>query len=278
MISMRLLDLYCCAGGASRGYHQAGFTDIVGVDNEPQKRYPFTFVQADALAYLEKWGHEFDFVHASPPCQAYTQLRAVCGNREYPDLVAETRDMLRFVGVPYVIENVPGAPLDTTVMLCGTMFGLHTGDAQLAMFGLREGYAELRRHRLFESSLMLMSPGACRHGKSVIGVYGCTARNPQLYMQKYPYRTISVHGTHPRDPGAERRKYRPKVITVTGHTPNVVYNKIRETSSVAQAREAMGIEWMTMAELSQAIPPAYTRWIGEQVLRNLCAKGGVPHE
>lgn len=252
---MRLLDLFCGAGGAALGYRQAGFTAIVGVDKEPQKHYPFDFVQADALAYVEKFGHEFDAIHASPPCQAYTKLRAVAGNREYPDLVTGTRDMLRYVGLPYVIENVPGAPLDVTLMLCGTMFGLHTGDAQLGMFGIREGYAELRRHRLFESNLMLTPPGHCRHHGAVIGVYGSIPYNPARYR-------------------AEQRKVKPRTITVTGQTAqqNVVHNTIRETYSVDQAREAMGISWMIMAELSQAIPPDYTRYIGEQILRHLDAR------
>lgn len=236
---MRLLDLYCGAGGAAMGYYQAGFKHIVGVDNEPQRRYPFIFVQADALAYLEKWGREFDFIHASPPCQAYSVLKGMT-TKKHPELVTETREGLQASRKPYVIENVPGAPLHASLLLCGSMFGLGTGDAQL------------RRHRLFECSMLIMAPGYCDHGGRPIGVYGRT----------------------PRDPEIESRRRKPKTITVTGSTPqqNVVRNQIRETFSVNQAREAMGISWMSMAELSQAIPPAYTRYIGEQVLLHLRAK------
>jgi DNA (cytosine-5)-methyltransferase 1 len=132
----RLLDLFCCAGGAGMGYHRAGF-DVVGVDIEPQKNYPFEFHQADALEYLEGHGHEFDAIHASPPCQAYSVstegLRN--GGKEYPDLLGPTREALEALGKPYVIENVPGAPMRADYELCGCYFGL-----------------QLRRERWFETN------------------------------------------------------------------------------------------------------------------------------
>lgn len=142
---MRLLDLYCGAGGAAVGYHRAGFTDIVGVDNRPQPQYPFTFVQADALEYVAAYGVEFDLIHASPPCQFYTVIKSLHEGRVYPDLILATRLALDKTEVPYIIENVPGAPLVNPLTLCGTMFGL-----------------KLIRHRLFECSTPVwFAPFAC---------------------------------------------------------------------------------------------------------------------
>lgn len=131
---MRILDLFCGAGGAAAGYHQALHAEIVGVDIDPQPRYPFTFIQADAMTYpLEG----FDLIHASPPCQRYSDLAKRNGNADaWPDLIAPIRERLIASGTPYVIENVEGAPLIDPVMLCGTMF-----------HGLR-----VLRHRLFEAN------------------------------------------------------------------------------------------------------------------------------
>lgn len=146
----RLLDLFCCAGGAGKGYADAGF-DVVGVDISPQPNYPFEFHQGDALRYLMDHGHEFDAVHASPPCQGYLNLAAV--NRalgrpaDHEHLIWATRKTLLSVGKPYVIENVADASkhLIDPVRICGTGLGL-----------------PLRRHRLFESNLPLEGI-ACDH-------------------------------------------------------------------------------------------------------------------
>lgn len=137
----RLLDLFCCAGGASMGYHLAGF-DVVGVDIDPQPHYPFDFHQADAMTFDLRG---FDFIAASPPCQAYTLCQRIRDN-EHPDLVAPTRERLKAAGVPYVIENVPGAPLVNPIELCGAMFGLRT-----------------YRHRLFECSFPMQAPPHPEH-------------------------------------------------------------------------------------------------------------------
>lgn len=142
----RLLDLFSCAGGAGMGYHRAGF-EVVGVDIAPQPHYPFEFVQGDALEYLAEHGHEFDAIHASPPCQAFTRAQKIMGNT-HPDLVEPTRDALVRLGRPWIIENVEGSPLRDPVMLCGTMFS-----------GLR-----VYRHRLFESNVLLSAP---EHGAHV---------------------------------------------------------------------------------------------------------------
>jgi DNA (cytosine-5)-methyltransferase 1 len=145
----RLLDLFCGAGGAAMGYHRAGF-DVVGVDIQPQPNYPFEFVQDDALALMSTWPWwdepPFDAIHASPPCQAYTDLKARHRHIDHPDLVEPTQDLLRSTGLPYVIENVPGAPLLDPITICGSSVGLG-----------------VRRHRLFETNWSLMAP-SCAHG------------------------------------------------------------------------------------------------------------------
>ncbi|MEV5170895.1 SAM-dependent methyltransferase [Streptomyces flaveolus] len=122
----RLLDLFCCQGGAAKGYADAGF-DVTGVDIAPQPRYPFRFIQADAIAYVLAHGTEFDFIHASPPCQHDSDCQRIQG-RAHPDLIAPTRAALQSTGRPWVIENVGGAvpKLREPVMLCGPMFGLET--------------------------------------------------------------------------------------------------------------------------------------------------------
>jgi DNA (cytosine-5)-methyltransferase 1 len=140
----KLLDLFCCQGGAGMGYHKAGF-EVTGVDISPQPRYPFTFVQADAIEYLNAHASEFDAVHASPPCQAHTNAQKIMNNA-HPDLIEPTRYALRELGVAYVIENVPGAPLKNPFELCGAMFGLGT-----------------YRHRLFETSFHVAAPEHPKH-------------------------------------------------------------------------------------------------------------------
>ncbi len=232
----KLLDLFCGAGGAAMGYHRAGF-EVVGVDIKAQPHYPFEFHQADAMTYpLEG----FDVIHASPPCQHYTSLKAMWNRREHPDLVAPVRDRLITSGLPWVIENVPGAPMENYLVLCGSMFRLGCDGA------------ELRRHRLFESSVAIIPPASCNHGWSgpdsaAIGVYGHSGG----YSHAQRYCTIGVYGGHGRD--RRRRKN-------GQHFPT------------AQRKEAMGIDWMTGTELSQAIPPAYTEWIGRQLMEYLGEK------
>ena len=154
----RLLDLFSGAGGAAVGYHRAGF-EVVGVDHVPQKHYPFEFHQADAFEYCRERGQEFDVIHASPPCQAYSKMACLRPDKQHPDLVSATRTSLMATGRHYVIENVPGAPLRNAIILCGSMFGLRSS----------RGY--LQRHRLFECTIAIMVP-ECRHVGHAIGVYG----------------------------------------------------------------------------------------------------------
>lgn len=212
-----LLDTYCGAGGSAVGYARAGF-EVVGVDIAAQPHFPFEFHQADALEFIEKHGRDFDVIHASPPCQAYTPLRALHPSNHYPDLVAPTRAALLATGRPWAIENVPGAPLRWFVTLCGTMFGLR-----------------VYRHRRFECSHLLMQP---HHPRHTVTADGCTGRDRKA------------------------RYLAGAFVTVCGHVGSY-------------AGDAMGIDWMTGKELSQAIPPAYCEWLGRQLRR---ATGRRPAE
>jgi DNA (cytosine-5)-methyltransferase 1 len=212
---VRLLDLYCGAGGAAEGYRRAGFTTIVGVDKKAQTRYPFTFVEADAIEYVKEHGHEFDAIHASPPCQHHSDL-AHRTKREYPELIVPTRDALITTGRPFVIENVDGAPLVDPVVLCGTQFP-----------GLR-----VLRHRLFEAG----------NGLRLLGL-------------PHPARDPLVHTHDKRKNHYGRTNEWLDYVQVTGGG----------NCTVAAAIDAMGIDWMTKDELNEAIPPAYTWWIGAQL-------------
>lgn len=158
----KALDLFCGAGGASMGMANAGF-DVTGMDIRPQPRYPFRFLQGDALT-ADLRG--YDFVWASPPCQAHCDLKKMHNAKRHEDLIPATRRLLAKSGKPYVIENVEGAPLHNPIMLCGTMFGLGSCGA------------ELRRHRLFEINWGFFLPPCCNHSSPrVIGVYGGHGRD-----------------------------------------------------------------------------------------------------
>lgn len=200
-----MLDLFSGAGGAAMGYSRAGF-EVVGVDNRPQKHFPFEFHQADALEYLAEHGHEFDVIHASPPCQRYCRLTPKARRDSHPDLLPVVADVLRHSGYRYVIENVPDARhlLYEPFMLCGSMFGL-----------------PIWRHRFFESNCLAMALlPSCNHS----------------------IRPMLISGTSTR------------------HDANY-----RKEPTAAEKRLAMGTEWMTIKEMDEAIPPAYTEWIGRQI-------------
>jgi DNA (cytosine-5)-methyltransferase 1 len=138
---LRLLDICCKQGGASMGYHLAGF-DVTGFDREPQPRYPFPFIQGDLRDLDPQWIRDnFDAVTGSPPCWAHSDLAHRTG-LEYEDFIPETRALFEASGLPWVIENVEGAPLIDPIVLCGTQFP-----------GLR-----VIRHRLFESNIPLAAP------------------------------------------------------------------------------------------------------------------------
>jgi DNA (cytosine-5)-methyltransferase 1 len=205
----RLLDAFCCQGGATRGYQNAGFK-VVGVDIAPQPRYiGDSFFQRDAVEFIRTHGKRFDAIHASPPCQAFTNAQKIMGN-EHPDLIEPVRELLLELGKPFVIENVPGSPLNDPIELCGAMFGLQT-----------------YRHRLFESNIDLVAPEHPAH----------VARTTKM-------------GRKP----------------VEGEFMHVVGN----FSGVAKAKEAMGgMDWMNRDDLRESIPPAYTEWIGRQLMESL---------
>jgi DNA (cytosine-5)-methyltransferase 1 len=240
----RLLDLFCGAGGCAVGYQRAGF-DVVGVDINPQPNYPFEFVQEDALAYVDRVaqhqganynpeGFSFDAIHASPPCQAHSsiakQIRKLGKTQnEHPDLVPQTRELLRSSGLPYVIENVVGAPLENPILLCGSSFGL-----------------DVRRHRLFETNWPLMAP-PCAH-------YWQTPRFISLDKRRGLKSVVPVHG-------GGQIKGLASVVGVHGHHNYAGERDLRE--------KAMGIDWMSPYELTQAIPPAYTQFIGEALVEYL---------
>lgn len=205
---MRALDLCCKAGGAGMGLRRAGF-DVFGVDIEPQPNYPFHFSQGDALALPNFYLAAFDLIWASPHCQRYTAL----GTREdlsgYPDQIADFRALLVGSGVPYVIENVVGAPLRVDLTLCANAFGLRS-----------------YRHRIFECSFPVAQPNHPPHKVRV-------NRRSENRRQHW------ANGGH---------------ITITGDIGNYV------------GPGAMGIDWMTGDELSQAIPPIYSEYIARQFL------------
>jgi len=164
----KLLDLFCCAGGAGMGYHRAGF-DVLGVDIEPQPNYPFTFIQGDALEFLAAFGDTFDAIHASPPCHDHSALSRFVADDNTAWLLPAIRERLTALGKPYVIENVEGADMRNPLVLCGTQFDLNVAT------DMHGGYAWLRRHRLFESNVRLTPPDGhrkCTRDKKYIGVYG----------------------------------------------------------------------------------------------------------
>ena len=213
----KLLDLFCCAGGAGTGYAQAGF-EVVGVDINRQANYPFPFIQADALTLDMKFMSTFDAIHASPPCQSYSDLAKRNRNaHEWPRLIEPVRDVLVATGLPYIIENVEGAPLKNPIVLCGTMFK-----------GLR-----VLRHRLFETNFPVLVP---------------------------------KHGPHPKVHTFDKRKSH---YGKTNDMRDFVQVTGGGNCTIAAARDAMGIDWMTKGELNEAIPPAYTRLIGKQLIAYL---------
>lgn len=208
----RLLDLFCGAGGATRGYQLAGF-HVTGVDIKPQPNYCGDEVhQADAMTFPLDG---FDAIHASPPCQDHTSLAFTRSGEPHGTgwMLAETIRRLKVSGHPYVIENVPGADMPGAFTLCGRAFGIQ----------------RLRRHRLFLTNVAMLVPPCACDGTQPIGIYGDLSKND---------RKVS----------------------------NSVDGYVRMRAGVQTARDLLGCPWMNARELSQAIPPAYTQHIGEQLL------------
>jgi hypothetical protein len=188
----RIIDGFSCAGGAGWGYHLAGY-EVVGVDVASQPNYPFEFVQGDAIEFIKEHGHEFDAIHASPPCQHAARVTAWRGSRDnHPNLIPATREALLASGLPWVMENVPEADLRVDLLLCGSQFDL-----------------KVRRHRVFEASFPLTPHSAPHRHEGLL---------PFMHKGERAY------------------------------------------------ADAMGCTWMSSKEGRQAIPPAYTEFIGLQLL------------
>jgi DNA (cytosine-5)-methyltransferase 1 len=232
-VKPRLLDLFCGAGGCTKGFQRAGF-EVVGVDISPQPNYcGDDFVQMDALEFLRRLldgelaGYvlsDFVAIHASPPCQFYSDLKTMANARtDHVNLIPPTRELLERAGLPYVIENVGGArrELRSPTMLCGAAFGLGTATHDLA------------RHRFFETSFDLMGPPCAHRSRKVIGLYGDHARTNRRHS---------------------------------------AWSQYNATDSLRYGSEAMGIDWMTWKELAQAIPPAYTEHIGGYLMAEVTAR------
>jgi len=216
---MKLLDLFAGAGGCSVGYKRAGF-EVTGVDIQAHPDYPYKLLVADVLDFIRKdgWHDGFDVIHASPPCPRYSSITNVSGNPDsHPDLVPVMIEVLSATGKPWVIENVMGAPMPGSAILCGSSFGLR-----------------VRRHRQFMSNLPLTS-SKCDHKSQgrAIGVYGNQTGSYESQLARY--KRIG------RDYGLR-------------------------AENVADAQDAMGINWMNKwDDLTDAIPPAYTEYIGTQL-------------
>jgi len=210
---VKILDLFCCAGGAAMGYHRSGF-EVTGVDIKPQKHYPFQFVQGDVFELMSTpdFYKRFDVIHASPPCQAYSLLTGDYHRGNHPKLIPDVQKILKKTGKPYIIENVSGArrELIRPIKLCGSMFGL-----------------KIFRHRWFEifPEFLIMTP-PCNHN----------------------FIPVLISGTPNRK--GHKRKEQPLKIK----------------------RKAIGIDWMITKELDEAIPPAYTEFLGKQLISFLGLK------
>jgi len=243
---LRLLDLFCCAGGAAVGYEKAGFDEIVGIDHIQKKEYPHTFIKADVIDFIQEnpigWFREFDMIHASPPCQFHSRTKHLAkaqGNLPSDvDLMPVIRHFLLHVGVPYVIENVveawPRSQREVNTVLCGSSFGLG-----------------VQRHRMFESSFPIASL-LCDHNteswpigpkgrRKPIGVYGSMGDQVKGIDKKHPERGLITGG--------------------------------RTAKTMEEAQGAMGITHITQwNNLKEAIPPAYTEHIGKCFTKHLEAR------
>lgn len=230
-----LVDLFCCEGGASIGYHRAGFAVYGGdlFEDYSQKRYPFPSFKGDWQDALFHWLGRLPVaaVHASPPCQRHSAGTRAGDRSKYPDLIEPTREVLEATGLPYVIENVVGAPLNNPTRLCGCMFGLTAVDTD----GIK---LHLERPRLFEANFPLPTVQPCTECGTHEWVGGCYG-------------------------GARRDKYEAKYVRKGGYVPK----------DKAVVQELMGITHMTWKGMYQSLPPAYTEWVGRHLLEFLQTEG-----
>lgn len=314
----RLLDLYCGAGGAARGYEWAGFDEIDGVDIKEQPHYPYRFILADALEYLAKHGHEYDAIHASPPCQGYSIMHNLPWLRdiEYPLLILPTLEILEVIGKPYVVENVMGARLGSKTLKKRGLeaHGLQAGWLCGAMFGL-----PFYRHRLFATNWLWLAPthpkhdtaqgmpnaprgrgawegkfeadhpGESKQATTFVDSAGRTRESDISFPEEktiaaeaagedargeaaWPGRRETPAGLNIR-PGYETKAFNYPTIRPLGKLPDCRQDHglvnglgVGHTAGWRLAAAAMGIDWMNRDELTQAIPPAYTGFIGQYLL------------
>lgn len=220
-----LLDLFCCAGGAAAGYYAAGF-NVTGIDKEPRPNYPFEFFQCDALEYLRDRGHEYDFIHTSPPCQLYSNSTASqrAAGKQYVDLVPATRDALIALGKPAVIENVMQAPLRRDLVLRGEMFDL-----------------KVIRKRAFE-------------------FVNCTfTEQPPAFVKKSIKEgtAVTVYGKAGSFKRTGHGFGKERLLVI----PEWKLDTVRQTWAYA-----MGIQhYCRDTEIAESIPPAYTHFIGQHI-------------
>jgi len=244
---MKLLDLYCGAGGAAMGYHRAGF-DVVGVDVKEQPSYPFEFIQSDVFDLNKSFIDEFDIIHASPPCQAYSigSIGQRAAGKCYKDLLSKTRELILQHEKSYIIENVKNAPLLKPMKLCGSMFKLR-----------------VIRHRFFETDMWIYPPmSKCQHNGAVYSGEYVNVYNSMPVSSYIGGKIISNEERKERS-----RAYRARV--------REKYNCGTSKAEYLDWSDAMGIDWMNKQsvaknkyDLTQAIPPAYTEWIGKLILNS----------
>lgn len=234
-----LLDLCCKAGGASMGYYRAGFR-VIGFDSEEQPAYPFEFHRVDVTRLdLPTVARAYGAVAVagSPPCKLHTALKhaakMTAGKWDHINIIEPVRAAMIATGLPYIIENVPLAPLISPLTLCGTEFDLKAVDQDGAT-------RHLRRHRLFESNVALVGNGGCN---------GCSGRG------KGPNAKL-IGGVYGGGGGAPRARVGRDGKVRGGYQ-----------MAAANARELLGVPWMNRDEADQAIPPVYTEWLGRQLMR-----------
>jgi DNA (cytosine-5)-methyltransferase 1 len=256
-VKPRLLNVFS-GSVCSAGYKRAGF-HVTDVDIHPMPRHTGdVFIQADAIDYLAMHGHEYDAIHASPPCQTHSVITPDSAKSKHLDLIPLTRFMLENIGVPYVIENVEGArkALRNPFMLCGTYFGL-----------------KVYRHRLFESNVMILVPSHSPHKDKTPSA---GHKKDGSYLSPKGFISLAGHFVQVKqwDGNGKRPKHfnvmanEDGFITVTGHFGQTDYGRF-----------AMGVDWyVTNKELAQAIPPAYTEYIGRQLMQHVLYRRGQPAE
>ena len=279
--TMRMLDLFCGAGGAAKGYHDSGITSIDGVDLEPQKNYPYNFIQAEALAYCEKHAAEYDVIHASPPCQGYTIMHNLpwLAGREYPRLIKPLRELLKTTGKHWIIENVMGAKYQKNLERISERLGEDITDHRMegnwlcGMMFSKPFY----RHRMFETSFEWLMPSHPKHPKPV-------------RRGSFPERNLLVGNggqgepVHPNPVNAEWRTFHDgsgklrqgeSKISLEGSLnfrdgyehvafsyPTILGDYGHSHKGWRLAGMVMDIDWMNRDELTQAIPPVFTAYIG----------------